>query len=866
MASRSISATSGTVTTKLVVSEKYQSIDNNQTELSWALYMWNTGSWYSYDSKNAFNVTIDGTVVWNTSSYGRVSLPNGMSESAAILMGSGSVTITHNADGTKTVPIYFRAAQEWQNPPLYLWTSSDNFKLTTIARASQPSCISFPNTTQNIGKMGDTIIIHMNRASASFTHVVKYKWSSASGTIASNVGDNCKWTIPKEFANYIPSATNGTGNIIVDTYSGNTYIGTKTVGFTVYISDDMKPSISAFELRPVNSNSILQNWNILVKGQSRFSLYWNAAGAYSSSLSYFVISFNGVVSNVGNGYTTGVLGFSGNTTLHYKVVDSRGMESETYSYTFTIYDYSSPQISVFTASRLEGSQQSVATYAVYSVSSINGNNSIKSANLYYRKVGASNWTTYSGSLTSGVAVAIPGFNETFSYEFKLSITDTIGNTAQRTVYVGTASVLLDFRAGGKGFSIGKISEKNAFEVGMLAEFNQKVTLKKGFGIANSAGKDGTSCWVCIAQISIGSTYSNFPLEFTIARRGMPEYSRLTLIFKNENTLDPDVSSFVYSGGYTEAVVRRIDTGTWKLYVNKSEAYDNILLADVKNNWNWNSNNTVITYPEATISDSKPVGGIDAIPIIKYDGANLSLLNGCIWISPDYSSIYNGSILLGSTGDIRSKNAIYAGENNTYSSVIGSSTDYGWLSLYDRNNKKWLNAIGLYKDKTMFTQMIHATEGVTAYKGFELIADKPYLDFHFGNSSGDYTARIIENTQGTLTAYNSISSASDERLKKDFSDIPDSYISFVEKLIPHLYRFKKGSDYLNAGLVAQEVIALEKECGVTESVLVRGTGKEIEINGKKMTDYYSIDYNALLILLLKYTTNKIQKLESQLNGR
>ena len=864
MASCSISATSGTVTTKLVVSEKYQSIDNNQTELSWALYMWNTGSWYSYDSKNAFNVTIDGTVVWNTSSYGRVSLPNGMSESAAILMGSGSVTITHNADGTKTVPIYFRAAQEWQNPPLYLWTASKNFELTTIARASQPSCITYPNTTQNIGKMGTSIFIYMNRASSSFTHTVRYAWGSKNITIATNVKDNCVWTIPKELANDIPSAKSGRGSIIVDTYSGENYIGTKSVSFTASISDDMKPSISAFELRPINSNSILQNWNILVKGQSRFSLYWNAAGTYSSSLSYFVISFNGVVSNVGNGYTTGILGFSGNTTLYYKVVDSRGMESETYSYTFTVHDYSSPQISVFTASRLEGSQQSVATYSVYSVSSINGNNSIKSANLYYRKVGVSNWTAYSGSLTSGGTVAIPGFNETFSYEFKLSITDTIGNTAQRTVYVGTASVLLDFRAGGKGFSIGKISEKNAFEVGMLAEFNQKVTLKKGFGIANSAGKNGTSCWVCIAQISIGSTYSNFPLEFTIARRGMPEYSRLTLIFKNENTLDPDVSSFVYSGGYTEAVVRRIDTGTWKLYVNKSEAYDNILLADVKNNWNWNSNNTVITYPESTISDSKPVGGIDAIPIIKYDGANLSLLNGSIWISPDYSSIYNGSILLGSTGDIRSKTAIYAGENNTYSSVIGSSTDYGWLALYDRNNKKWLNEIGLYSDKTMFTQMIHATEGVTAYKGFELIADKPYLDFHFGNSSGDYTARIIENTQGTLTAYNSISSASDVRLKKEVAELPESYIKLVENLTPHIYRFINGSDYMNAGLIAQEVIALEKKMGITESVLVRGTGKDIKRDdGKIITDYYSIDYNALLILLLKYTVTKIQKMEESI---
>ena len=165
---------------------------------------------------------------------------------------------------------------------------------------------------------------------------------------------------------------------------------------------------------------------------------------------------------------------------------------------------------------------------------------------------------------------------------------------------------------------------------------------------------------------------------------------------------------------------------------------------------------------------------------------------------------------------------------------------------------------------MFTQMIHATEGVTAYKGFELIADKPYLDFHFGNSSGDYTARIIENTQGTLTAYNSISSASDVRLKKEVTELPESYIKLVENLTPHIYRFINGSDYMNAGLIAQEVIALEKKMGITESVLVRGTGKDIKRDdGKIITDYYSIDYNALLILLLKYTVTKIQKMEESI---
>lgn len=878
MANHSISATSGTVTTKLVVSEKYQSVENNQTELSWALYMWNTGQWYSYDRKNAFSVTINGVNVYNTSNYGTLSLPNGMSESAAKLIASGTITITHDADGTKTVPIYFRAAQEWQNPPLYLWTASDDFELTTIAHASQPSCISFPNTTSNIGKMGDTITIHMNRASLAFTHVVKYQWSSISDTIASNVTDNCTWTIPKDFANYIPSATSGTGNIVVDTYSGNTYIGTRTVEFNVSISDDMRPSISAFELRPQSNNSIVQSWGILVKNLSYFSLYWNAAGSYSSTLSHFVVSYNGVTSNVGNGYTTAPLNFSGNFTLYYKVVDSRQMESETYSYNFTIYDYESPQITTFTSYRIESQQQSVASYAVYSASNVGGRNSINSAILYYRKSGASNWASYPNTMPNGSAISISGFAEDSSYEFCLSITDTIGNNVQRTIYVGTAAVLLDFRAGGKGFSIGKISEKNAFEVGMSAEFIQKVTFQKGFSITNSSGKDGTNCWVCMAQITIGSTYCNFPLEFTIARRGMPEYSRVTLTFKNENSLDPDVESFTYSGGYIDAVIRRIDTSTWKLYVNKAEAYDNILLADVKNNWNWGNNYTVITYPESTISDSKPAGGIDATPIIKYDGTNIGLLDGKFWLSPSYASIYDGKFQIDSSGNfqavgnanisgyIKASNYIYSGGTGNYSTVIGSVSDHGWVSIYNNQSGKWENEIDLYTDRTSFNQMIHANEGITIQKGFELFADNPYIDFHFGNSTSDYTARIIENTQGALTAYNSISSASDERLKKDFSDIPDSYISFVEKLVPHLYRFKKGSDYLNAGLVAQEVIALEKECGITESVLVRGSGKEIEINGEKMTDYYSIDYNALLILLLKYTINKIQGLEALLKER
>lgn len=35
---------------------------------------------------------------------------------------------------------------------------------------------------------------------------------------------------------------------------------------------------------------------------------------------------------------------------------------------------------------------------------------------------------------------------------------------------------------------------------------------------------------------------------------------------------------------------------------------------------------------------------------------------------------------------------------------------------------------------------------------ELFGDTPYIDFHFGNSTGDYTSRIIEQNKGKLDVY------------------------------------------------------------------------------------------------------------------
>ncbi|VAK69347.1 phage tail-collar fiber domain-containing protein [Enterobacter hormaechei] len=58
-------------------------------------------------------------------------------------------------------------------------------------------------------------------------------------------------------------------------------------------------------------------------------------------------------------------------------------------------------------------------------------------------------------------------------------------------------------------------------------------------------------------------------------------------------------------------------------------------------------------------------------------------------------------------------------------------------------------------------------------GLELYAPQPYIDFHFGNSSADYTTRLIENTSGNLYVIGSFS-ASKTITPSDYSNFDARY--------------------------------------------------------------------------------------------
>lgn len=145
---------------------------------------------------------------------------------------------------------------------------------------------------------------------------------------------------------------------------------------------------------------------------------------------------------------------------------------------------------------------------------------------------------------------------------------------------------------------------------------------------------------------------------------------------------------------------------------------------------------------------------------------------------------------------------------------------------------------------------------------------PFIDTHYNGSQSDYTGRIIESSSGHFTVYDSISGPSDARLKENIADLTEAEKRLIMSLRAKTFNFKN-TDVKHAGLIAQEVIEAEKEQGIEESCLIRGTGEEIpdpKHPDKTTIDYYSVDYDSLTTLLLAQVqelTKTVEDLKAKL---
>lgn len=412
------------------------------------------------------------------------------------VVASGTYTFAHNNDGTKSFSVSMEAA-------IYVYTinvsGSTTFTLDTIARASQPSCITWPDHTQNVGSFGDTISIHMNRKSSSFTHTVRYKFGSQSGTIATGVTTGTTWTIPLSLMNLIPSATSGSGTIYVDTYNGSTLVGTKYCGFTATVPASIKPSCT-FTLEDITGVDDI--YGSPVKGLSKIKITVSATKAYSSEIASYKITANGVTYTASSA-TTGVLKTAGTSTITATVTDKRG-RTGSISYNMTVQNYSASAVTKLIAERCneDGTANRRGAYVKVtfsaSVSSMSNKNNA-TYKLKYKKTSAS---SYSSVSLSALANNYAPSNYTYifaastgnSYNVVIEATDR-HNTSTKSAKAPTALAIFSWRgfrnsSGTKedGAGIGKIPEKpNCLQVGWKTEFENDVTMVGAYAFYGAQG-------------------------------------------------------------------------------------------------------------------------------------------------------------------------------------------------------------------------------------------------------------------------------------------------------------------------------------------------------------------------------------------
>ena len=448
-------ASSGSITTNeshgrsvtLSWSISSQSVDKNTSTIAWSLK--GSGSASGWVMSGGFKAVINGTTVYSTSTDSRIQLYNGTT------IASGSTTITHNSDGTKSFSYSCEAG-------VYTYavsvTASGTGTLTSIPRAST---VSATNTN-----MGSASTITITRASSSFTHTLTYAFGSTTGTIATKTtSTSVSWTPALTLANQIPKAVSGSCTITCDTYSGSTKVGSKTCTLTLTVPSTVKPTITSLTAARVDGD-VPAAWAIYVQSKSKATLAINgAAGVYGSTISSYEISGGGF-SSTASSFTTGFLTTSGTITFTAKVTDSRGRVSDAKTVSISVVAYSNPTCSSHLSQRATsgGTVSDDGTYikgtVSFSYSSCSSKNTVTTAT-YYKKSSASSWTNASKTFSSGTAFTYGGgaISTESSYDVKYTLTDAFTTV---TIYdtVSTAAVLMDFKAGGKGIAIGKVSEKD----------------------------------------------------------------------------------------------------------------------------------------------------------------------------------------------------------------------------------------------------------------------------------------------------------------------------------------------------------------------------------------------------------------------
>ena len=422
-----------------------QNVSKNQSTITMTLYVHRDSYGPSWNTHCNSYIRLDGSnVMTYTGSFN-------ISTSWVKIGSTVTKTVTHNADGTKSISITGFFDSQGLTSKLDDLSCSGTVTLKTIPRASSISSITGDT-------IGETVTIRLNRASSSFTHRLYYTFGDTKNRLlSSSVATSYSFKPSMNDCAYLPNGTSGTATIRADTYNGSTKIGSASKNFTLKVPSSVVPTLSGVSVTRVDGD-VPEDWGVYVKGKSSAKVQINGAvGAYGSTIKTYAISGGGY-SGTTNPFTTGALNTAGEVAFTGKITDSRGRTASG-SASITVEDYAPPVLTSVEAHRcnasgaLQDDGEYITLTAVFSGSSVGGRNAITGK--YRRMPEGGDWTSLS-SLASGQAVVFPASGDsTFSVEVQVSDAFT---TISQAVIVNSVEFIMDFKAGGNGIAFGKAAE------------------------------------------------------------------------------------------------------------------------------------------------------------------------------------------------------------------------------------------------------------------------------------------------------------------------------------------------------------------------------------------------------------------------
>lgn len=482
-------------------------VSNNTSEIEFTLKL-NSDSSLNFTADKQYSLQVNGVDFSGT-------LTSNISWDEAVphehIIKSGVLTIPHENDGTKNfkVSAVLNIAVTISGTYVASLSLSDTQTLTTIPRATVPVL------SASKMQMGDDLTITLNRASTAYSHKLTYSFEGKTGTIASGVTTNTKWTIPRSLAEAVPNSYHGLCVIKCETYNGTKLIGSVSSNLTLTVNSLDYPSITSVLIE--DALGFDEKFEAFIQNKSKAKITVNATGVYGSTISGYEINFLGLTV-FKNTLTSDVIAVSGEIAAVIKVTDSRN-RSVSLTKKITVLPYTSPTISIFECARCDASGiediygEYLGVKMNFMIDSLNQKND-KNYIIEYQEQGSTTWTqitsgsvyTYDGVYNHLQAILSPDS----PYLIRVTVSDYFSSVSY-TGELSTAFVLLDIHQSGTGVAIGKVAEEaNLFDVALPTKFRESVSFLGGLDVEINDYEDDLNNALNGGMYYISKAVSNRP--------------------------------------------------------------------------------------------------------------------------------------------------------------------------------------------------------------------------------------------------------------------------------------------------------------------------------------------------------------------